>query len=375
MRPARVAVRPSKSGRFRLRCEPLPLRLAHAWTIARGTSTAKTNILVRLECDGVTGLGEAAPSARFGENTGTVVRAIDRLAPIVESGCRDLLRAITGADRAASAKVQGPDQAWRGLFDCLERSAGDDRSALAAVDLALHDWIGRRQGAPVFRMLGANPARMPLTSFSIGIDAIPVMQEKVREAAAFPILKIKLDGRDDRAIIDGIRAVTARPLSVDANESWTDPRRAVETIRWLRDQGVIFVEQPLPAGDLDGAKFVRDHAELPIFADEAVRTVDDVASVAGAYDGVNIKLQKAGGIRMARAMVDEARRRGLKILIGCMIETSIGITAAAHLVPLADHADLDGNLLLARDPYRGVRVERGRLVLPDGPGLGVAPAG
>ena len=374
-RPAPRGLKAPRPPRFRIETRAIPLRLARAWTIARGTSTAKSNILVRLHCDGHTGLGEAAPSARFDENADTVRRAIGRLAPIVASGCRDLLQAITRTDRAAAAKTPGPDRAWRDLFDRLDRSAGADRSALAAVDLAIHDWIGRRQGKPVFRMLGADPARMPPTSFSIGIDTIPVMQEKAREAEAFPILKIKLGGRDDRAIIEGIRAVTDQPLFVDANEAWTDRRRAVETIRWLRDRGVVLVEQPLPAADRDGAKYVRDRVDLPIFADEAVRTIDDIAGLAGAYDGINIKLQKAGGLRMARFMVDEARRRGLKILIGCMIETAIGITAAAHLAPLADHADLDGNLLLALDPYRGARVEGGRLVLTEAPGLGVEPAG
>lgn len=369
--PATARSGPRRRPRVRIAARAIPLRLARAWTIARGTSTAKTNLLVRLEGDGATGIGEAAPTTRFGEDRASARRAIGRLAPIAARGCRDLLEAIAGA---AIADTGGPDRAWARLFRRLERAAGADRAALAAVDLALHDWIGRRQGAPVWRMLGADPGRMPPTSYSIGLDTIPVMQEKARAAAGFAILKIKLDGRADRAIIEGIRAVTDRPLFVDANEAWTDKHRAVGMIGWLRDMGVVLVEQPLPAADLEGARWVRERAVLPIFADEAVRTVDDIDGLAGIYDGINIKLQKAGGLRMARLMVRAARRRGLKILVGCMIETAIGITAAAHLAPLADHADLDGNLLLARDPFRGARVEAGRLVLPPGAGLGVEAA-
>jgi L-alanine-DL-glutamate epimerase-like enolase superfamily enzyme len=268
----------------------------------------------------------------------------------------------------------GADAPWDRLFAALERAAGPDRAALAAVDIALHDRAGRRDRRPVWALLGADPRRSPLTCFSIGLDALPAMQERAREAADFPILKIKLDGRDDRAIVTAIRRVTDRPLYVDANEAWTDRRAAVGMVRWLAGEGVVLVEQPMPAADFDGARYLRDRVDLPLFADEAARTEADVPSLAGAYDGINIKVQKAGGLRASCRMLEAARRSGMKVMIGCMIETSIGITAAAHLAPLADYADLDGHLLLARDPFRGVRVVRGRLILPPGPGLGVEPA-
>jgi L-alanine-DL-glutamate epimerase-like enolase superfamily enzyme len=206
---------------------------------------------------------------------------------------------------------------------------------------------------------------------SIGLDDVEVMQEKVREACGFQIFKIKAGLADDRRNIEAIRRVTGRPLYVDANEGWTDETQAIEMIRWLAGMGVVLVEQPLPALDLEGAKRVRDQVDLPIIADEAVLTVDDLAPLAQAYDGINVKVQKSGGLRMARRLIAAARSLGMKVMLGCMIETSIGITAAAHLSPLVDFADLDGNLLLADDPFRGALVRDGRLVLPDRPGLGI----
>jgi L-alanine-DL-glutamate epimerase-like enolase superfamily enzyme len=247
-------------------------------------------------------------------------------------------------------------------------------AALAAIDIALHDLAGRRSGRPLWAILGSDPARMPLTSFSIGLDTIPAMQEKVRDAGDRPIFKIKIGRDDDRAVIEAIRAVTDRPLYVDANEAWTDRDQAVSLIRWMEGMGVVLVEQPMAATDIDSARYIRDRVSLPIVADEAAVAEADLATVATAYDGVNVKLQKAGGIAPARLMIDRARVMGLKVMIGCMIETSIGITAAAHLAPLCDWADLDGNLLIARDPFRGATVEGGRIVLPPGPGLGVEGA-
>jgi len=326
------------------------LVLRHAWTIARGTSTAKTNVLVRLSREGgLSGLGEAAPNARYHEDWRTVLAALDRIEPLL-----------------------GDDpEGYEAAIDRVEASIPGHPAARAAVDIALHDLTARSRGMPLHRMLGAGLATAPLTSFSIGIDEIAVMQEKVREAAGFRILKIKLGAPNDREILEGIRAVTDKSLYVDANEGWAEPRQAIEMIRWLEGMGVVLVEQPLPAADLEGAKRVRDQVSMPIFADEAALTVDDLPRLAQAYDGVNIKLQKSGGLRMARRMIEAARSLKLKVMLGCMIETSIGITAAAHLAPLADHADLDGHLLIGNDPFRGALLKDGRIVPPDGPGLGV----
>jgi len=336
--------------RFGLEWTEVELALRHPWTIARGTSLSKTNVLTRLTCAGYEGLGEAAPNARYGESAATVTKALADLAPRLEAGSTELDDVLDHVDAAL------PGQG----------------AARAAIDIALHDWLGRRDGMPLWRLLGADPRRAPVTSMSIGLDRIEIVQEKVREAEGFQVLKIKVGGPDDLGMIEAIRTVTDRPLYVDANEGWSDPDRAVEMIRRLEGMGVVLVEQPLPAADLDGARRVRDRVDLPIIADEAVRTSEDVRPLAQAYDGINVKLQKAGGLRMARRMIDAARALGMKVLIGCMIETSVGITAASHLSPLADYADLDGHLLIADDPFRGARLRDGRLVPPDAPGLGVA---
>lgn len=333
----------------RLEKKTIELGLRHPWTIARGTSATKTNVLVRLRCGDFEGLGEAAPNSRYGETAGSVLRALETLAPLV------------GEDPSRLDEI----------LDRIDATLPGRNSAKASIDIALHDWAGRREGTPLWRRFGADPRQAPLTSMSIGLDDVEVMQEKVREAAGFQVLKIKVGRADDRRIIEGIRRVTGLPLYVDANEAWTDPTEAVEMIRWLSGMGAVLVEQPLPASDLEGAKRVRDQADLPIFADEAVLTVDDIAPLAQAYDGINVKVQKSGGLRMARRMIAAARSLGMKVMLGCMIETSIGITAAAHLSPLADFADLDGNLLLVEDPFRGALVRDGRLVLEDRPGLGI----
>jgi L-alanine-DL-glutamate epimerase-like enolase superfamily enzyme len=327
----------------------IELRLRHPWTIARNSSVTKTNVLTRLLCDGIEGLGEAAPNVRYGEDADSVLRTLEALAPLL-----------------------GKDPAL--LDDILDRVGATlpgQNAAKASIDIALHDWAGRKEGVPLWRRFGADPLKTPPTSMSIGLADIEIMQDKVRAATGFSVLKIKVGLANDREILEGIRRVTDLPLYVDANEGWKDRERAVEMIRFMEGMGVVLVEQPLPASDLDGAKHVRDRVNLPIIADEAVRTIEDIGPLAQAYDGINIKLQKSGGLRMARRMIGAARSFGMKVMLGCMIETSIGITAAAHLSPLADFADLDGNLLLAEDPFRGAQVRGGRLILPDRPGLGI----
>jgi len=326
------------------------LRLRHAWTISRNSSREKRNVLTRLRHAGFEGWGEAAPNPRYGEDAESVSAALQALAPEL------------------------PDDPGRldAILDRVETALPSSPSARAAVDIALHDWAGRMSGQPLYRLLGTDPGRTPATAQSIGIDAIPVMQEKVREAGDVPVLKIKVGLKDDRAILEGIRAVTGKPLWVDANEGWADPEQAVEMIRWMQGMGVVLVEQPMPAADLEGARLVRGRVDLPLFADEAAVSPADVPRLLGAYDGINVKLQKSGGLRAARRMIDAARESGLKVMLGCMIETSIGITAAAHLSPLADLADLDGHLLIENDPFDGVQVRDGLIILPDRPGLGVA---
>ena len=271
---------------------------------------------------------------------------------------------LTGADPWQFSK----------LLDEVFRRIDGHYAAKAAIDIALMDWVGRKLGVPLYRYFGLDAEDAPVTTFSIGIDTPEAIRQKVREAAAYPILKIKLGRGSDEETIEAVRSVTDKPLRVDANEGWKSKEEAVRKTNWLESQGVEFVEQPMPAAMLEETQWVRRRVHIPIIADEAVLRPGDIPKLAGAYDGINIKLDKCGGILQAHRMIRIARALRLKTMLGCMISTSVSITAAAHLSPLVDYADLDGNLLIANDPYDGVKVENGKLVLPDGPGLGLKEA-
>ncbi|HEV8254329.1 MAG TPA: dipeptide epimerase [Vicinamibacteria bacterium] len=329
-----------------LRHRPLELKLRHPFRLSRGTWDVRHNVLVEVEQDGQTGMGEAAPIPRYGETHESAARAIEEMAG-------RLADPTAFSDAASRAAVAG------------------QRSAEAAVDMALHDLAGRRLGAPLFALLGLDPARMPVTSFTIAIDTPEGAASKARAASQYAVLKLKMGSEADREMVAAVREATDRPIRVDANEGWTF-ETAVERLEWLAGLGVEFVEQPLPAAALEETRALRRRSPLPFYADESVHTARDIPSLVGAFDGINIKLMKCGGIAEALRMIAVARAHGLKVMLGCMIESSLGVTAAAHLAPLADAADLDGNLLVDNDPFVGVRVKDGRLVLPEGPGLGVS---
>ena len=315
--------------------------------IARGASDVRYNLLVEAEAEGRVGLGEAAPILRYGEDRESAARAVEEMATRIGDA-----RLFSLAARRAAV----PSQA----------------SAEAAVDMALHDLAGQRMQVPLYELLGLDPADTPQTSFTIGLDTPEVVAAKVREAWSYPILKVKMGSDDDRAVLEAVRDVTDRPLRVDANEGWT-PAGAVERLEWLAKLGVEMVEQPLPAGMIAETRELRRLSPLPFYADESVHRAADIPALAGAFDGINIKLMKCGGIAEALRMIAVARAHGMKVMLGCMIESSIAITAAAHISPLVDTADLDGNLLLDSDPYAGATVRAGRIVLPERPGLGVVP--
>jgi L-Ala-D/L-Glu epimerase len=325
------------------------LELRHTFRIARSADEFRETVIVRLEEDGVEGLGEAAPSPRYGQSAASAERA---LASIEET-----LLEPSGHIEGALARAAG--------------RLGGEWAALAAIDVALHDLLGKRLGAPLYALLGLDPGKTPATSYTIGIDTPEIVAEKIREAEGFPVLKIKMGLENDREIMETVRAHTNRPVRIDANEGWTRDE-ALEKMRWLEGLNVEFVEQPLPAADLEGVRWLAGRTSLPIFADESVRVASDIPRLAGAFHGINIKLMKCGGVREALRMIHTARACGMKVMLGCMIESSIGITAAAHLSPLADYADLDGNVLVRNDPATGVTTLDGKLVLPEGPGLGVA---
>jgi L-alanine-DL-glutamate epimerase-like enolase superfamily enzyme len=329
--------------------EPITLELETPFRIAHGTSVARHNVLLRIDDGQFVGLGEAAPVRQHHETQTGVLDYLGRLPDL-------------------------PDDPFL-VEDILASLPPGSQAAKTAVDVALHDLLGKKLGMPLYRLFGLDPARAPETSFTIGLGTVGEVQAKVRAAAQeFSILKLKLDRDEEEclALVHGARAVTDARLVVDANCAWTveQSRRLIPA---LADLGVEWIEQPLPEEDVEGLRRVRETSPLPIFADEPVRTARDVARLAGCVDGVNIKLMKAGGLRGAMRMIAVARAHDMQVMLGCMVETSVGITAAAHLAPLVDWADLDGNLLVTNDPFVGVRVEAGRLILPEGPGLGVEP--
>jgi L-alanine-DL-glutamate epimerase-like enolase superfamily enzyme len=338
-------------GLTRLGVSQRRLLLRHTWTISRNSSDFKENVFVRVERDGVVGWGEAAPNVRYGQSAEQATAAIEKARALVEAG--DWFRYVD-------------------LREQWERAIPDQSCACAALDIAILDWVGKRLNAPLYRVLGLDSNKAPVTTFSIGIDAPEVIKQKVREAKDFPVLKIKVGTENDAEILTAVREATDKPLRVDANEGWHDKEQALEKIRWLQHRGVELIEQPLPAAMIEETAWLRERVDIPIIADEAVKRAGDIPRLAGAYDGINIKLMKAGGIQEAIRMIHVARALGLKVMLGCMIESSVAVSAAAHVSPLVDYADLDGNLLISNDPFVGVGVKDGRLILNDRPGLGVS---
>ncbi len=326
------------------------LMLQHTWTISRNSSDFKDNVFVRISRDGVTGWGEAAPNVRYGESTAKTLAAMQQAEGLFE--LHDWFEYV------------GIERKWREIIT-------DQSCACAALDMAVMDWVGNQLGVPLHKLLGLDPAKAPLTSFSIGIDTPEVVRRKVKEASQYPLLKIKVGRETDDEMLAAVRDVTNCPLRVDANEGWRDKRVALEKILRLQDMGVEFIEQPMPAAMLEETAWLRDRVDIPVIADEAVKSTSDIPKLATAYDGINIKLMKSGGIQEAARMIHVARAFGMKVMLGCMIASSVAISAAAQLSPMVDYADLDGNLLISNDPFAGVTVEQGRLTLNDEPGLGV----
>ena len=342
---------------LRLAWDVLSLRTAHPFAIARGTQTEYQRVWVRLtdadgdgEGGGCEGWGEADPSAYYGETADTVVAALRRLEPALPADPFDL----EGAE-AAVARALGE---------------GDHASARTAVSAALHDLVGKRLGVPLWKLWGLDPARAPLSSFTIGLAEPELLRAKVREAASYPILKIKVGTPDDERVLRTVRDVTDKPLRVDANAGWSS-KQAIARLPLLEEMGVELVEQPVAPGDLAGLAAVHRASRIPVFADESCRVAADIPALAGAVDGINIKLAKCGSLREALRMIAVARAHHLRVMIGCMVESSLGITAAAHLTPLLDFVDLDGAALLADDPFAGASIAGGRVSLPTAPGLGV----
>ncbi|MEF8806847.1 dipeptide epimerase [Natronomonas sp.] len=327
--------------------ETVELTLDVPFTISRGTTTTTENVVVTIDHDGETGYGAAAPSRHYGETTGTVEALLPELVAVVEN-------------------AESP-HARRAIHEEMLSVARDNPAARAAVDIALWDLAGKLLDQPVYRLLGLgdDPESRPPTSFTVGIDETAAMKRRAREAAraGYPVLKVKLGTDRDLRIIEAIRAVAPDvDIRVDANEAWT-PKEAVRKCRELADYDVEFVEQPVPAENPEGLRFVYERSPLPIAADESCLTATDIPTIADRCDIANLKLMKTGGITPALDLIRTARAHGLEVMCGCMLETNAAIAGGAHLLPLLDYADLDGSLLLEADPYGGVPISQGRFDL------------
>ena len=337
------------SQQLRMEIEVLELRTKHPFIIARGGQSDYRTVWVRLkDGDGNEGWGEAAPTKFYGETTETVLAALDTYGAHLPDDPFDL------------------EEAERRWEELLHRNP----AARAALSSALHDLVGERLGVPLYRLWGLDPTKAPRSTFTIGIDQPEKMRAKVREAEQYPILKIKLGTDRDVEILRTIRDTTDREIRVDANCGWT-LKQTVRMLPVLEEFGVTVLEQPLPAEQLDGLGEVRRRADIPVIADESCETAADIPPLVGKVDGINIKLAKCGSLREAIRMIAIARAHGMTVMVGCMIESSIGITAAAHFTPLVDIVDLDGAALLADDPFVGATIDGGQVSLPAGPGLGV----
>ena len=335
---------------LRLEAEVLELKTKHPFIIARGSRDTYRTVVVKLtDKDGLEGWGEAAPQRYYGETAETVLAAMQVYATVLPENPLHL------------------EDAELALTDALK----GNNSARAALSTALHDLAGKRMGIPVARLFGLDAAKCPISTFTIGIDTPERIRMKVAEAAQYPALKIKLGTEDDRAILTAIREGTDKELRVDANAGWTR-KQAIASLPMLYEFGVTVLEQPLDPGDLEGLAMVTRHSRIPVIADESCLTAADIPGLVGRVDGINIKLAKCGSLREALRMIAVARAHHMTVMVGCMIESSIGITAAAQFTPLVDLCDLDGAALLASDPYAGATIERGQLRLPEGPGLGLS---
>ncbi len=332
---------------MRLTYHPYTLELRRAFTLATGSRTSTPAMLLELEQDGIVGYGEASMPPYLGESQSTA-----------------------GAFLAQVDLSQADPFRLEGLLDDIDRIAPGNHAAKAAVDIALHDWLGKRSGLPWHRIWGLDPEKVPVSSMTIGIDTAENIRARVKEADGFPLLKVKLGSDRDREIVRTIREVTDVPLRVDVNQGWSDREEALQIVEWLATQGVELVEQPMPKDHLEDHAWLTARSPIPIVADESVVRLLDIRRVQGAFHGINVKLMKCTGMREAYRMILLAHDLGMKVMLGCMTETSCGISAASQLAPMVDWADLDGALLIANDPFRGATVHNGRIILPQGAGIG-----
>jgi L-Ala-D/L-Glu epimerase len=339
----------SKRSGLTLRFKPYELHMKHVFTVAEGSRSTTPVMLTEIEFDNIIGYGEGSMPPYLGENYETATAFLKQV---------DLTR------------FESPFLI-EDIITYVDNIAPGNYAAKASIDIALHDLTGKTMKQPWYKIWGLDPLKTPNTSFTIGIDKPDVVRVKVREAMPYKILKVKLGKGNDKEMIETVRSETDKPLCVDINQGWTDKEMALDMVHWLKEKGVVFVEQPMSKTAYDDTAWLTQNSPLPIMADEAFQTIKDFTKVHGAYNGVNIKLMKCGGLHSAYAMIKMARALDMKVMIGCMTETSCAVTAAAQLSPLVDWADLDGNLLIDNDVYEGLTIVDGKITLPDRPGIGI----
>jgi L-alanine-DL-glutamate epimerase-like enolase superfamily enzyme len=340
--------RKKKSGLI-LRFAPYTLLLKHTFTLSTSSRTTTPVMLTEIEYDGITGYGEASMPPYLGESHESVAKFLS------------LLNLSQFNDPFLLVDI----------LEYVESVLPGNYAAKASVDIALHDLIGKLVGEPFYRLFGLNPSKAPLTSFTIGLDTPEIIRQKVSEAQPYKVLKVKLGRDNDREMVEVIRSLTDKPLCVDVNQGWKDRNQALEMAGWLKEKGVIFLEQPMPKEMKDDIAWLTQKSPLPVIGDEAIQNIVDLLNNKDVYSGINIKLMKCGGLNAAMKMINVARAFSMKVMIGCMTETSCAVSAAAQLSPLADWCDLDGNLLISNDPFEGLKIVDGRVTLPEVPGIGI----
>lgn len=338
-----------KMGKFTLRFRPYTLELRHVFTIAAGSRSTTPVVLTELEYEGIFGYGEASMPPYLGESHESVMAFLNQV---------DL--------STFSSPFLTED-----ILHYVDQLANKNTAAKAAVDIALHDLQGKLMGQPWHKIWGYNPAQMPMTTMTIGIDTPEIVRQKVKEAESFKIIKVKLGLETDKMMIETIREVTDKPLCADVNQGWKTRDEALEMAHWLAERNVVFLEQPMPKEQIDDNAWLTEHSPIPTVGDEAIQRLSDVRPALGVYTGINIKLMKCTGMREARKMAELARALDMKVMLGCMTETSCAISAAAQLSPVVDWADLDGAMLIGNDVYNGMQIIDGKVTVDDRPGIGI----
>lgn len=340
---------------MKLSFAPHTLYFKRPFKIAHGTRTSTPIVITKLEYEGITGYGEASMPPYLGESHETVISFLNTASAIL-------------------SRHHHPFDSKNILFE-IDHLANGNTAAKASIDIALHDLIGKLQNKACWQLFGADKTAAPYSTYTLGMDEPAVIKQKVEEGIDFPILKVKLNGEADKEVITTIRRLTDKPIAVDVNQGWKNKEQALEMIHWLKEQNVLFIEQALNKSDFDAALWLFERSPLPLYADESIQRLSDINTVKDCFHGVNIKLMKCTGMHEAFLMIQSARQHSLKVLIGCMSETSCAISAAAQLSPFADYADLDGSFLMSNDLFNGIKFTKGKITLSDRPGIGAEPKG